>query len=174
MTANRSSRLTVVIAAWCGVALLCGCVGYRIGSTLPPGIRIIHVPTFINRTSEPLLETKTTRAAIQEFQRDGSLSIGEKAKADVILEVELTGVRQDPLQYDRDRAKTVREYRLTITASVTLRNRKTGKIILKNPDVRGEYDFIPPGDLASAKRDAIPKAADDLAHDIVESVVEYW
>jgi len=155
-------------------AMFAGCAGYRLGSTLPAGINVIHVPTFTNKTDEPRLEIETTRAVIQEFQRDGSLSVGEESKADVVLDVVLTGLRQEPLQYQKDNAKTVREYRLTITASVVLRNRRTGKVIAKNPRVQGEADFIPPGDLASAKRNAIPEAAKDLAHDIVENVVEYW
>ena len=52
---------------------LTGCAGYRLGTMLPPDIQSVAVPTFINRTSEPLLESETTRAAIREFQQDGSL-----------------------------------------------------------------------------------------------------
>ena len=151
-----------------------GCAGYRLGSTLPEGINVICVNQFTNKTREPQLEIATTRAVIQEFQRDGSLSIGEEKKSDIVLDVVLTEIKQQPLQYQRDRANTTREYRLTITASIVLRNRRTGKVMFSNPRVQGEEDFIPAGDLASSKRDAIPEAASDLAHDIVESVVEYW
>ena len=55
----------------------CGCVGlgYRLGSSLPPDIRSVYVPVFVNRTGEPRVETEATRAAKQEFQRDGTLHL---------------------------------------------------------------------------------------------------
>ncbi len=40
--------------------------------------------------------------------------------------------------------------------------------------VKGDATFEMFGDLSSAKREALPDAAKDLAHKIVESVVEYW
>jgi len=158
-----------------GVALLLtgGCAGYRIGSTLPPGISVVNVPTFENQTSEPRLEIETTQATISEIQRDGTLSVSDFDKSDVILNVVLTGFRLEPLRYDPNRTTTTREYRLTITADLKLTYRRT-KEVLTQATVQGEADFTPTGDLSSAKREALPIAATDLAHDIVESIVEYW
>ena len=45
------------------VPLLGGCLGYRLGTTLPPGIRSLHVPTFVNLTGEPGLESETATTA---------------------------------------------------------------------------------------------------------------
>ena len=61
--------------------LLPGCAGYRLGSMLPPDIKLVHVPTFINKTSEPQLEIATTRFALQEFQTDGSLKLSSAEEA---------------------------------------------------------------------------------------------
>ncbi len=155
------------------VLMFCGCIGYRLGSTLPPGINVVHVPTFVNKTSEPRLEIETSQAAIREFQRDGTLSVSDLEKSDVVLYVNLVGFRLEPLRYEADRTTTTEEYRLTITASLKLTERLTGKILTRNT-VEGEADFIPSGDLSSAKRNALPAAARDLAHDIVENVVEFW
>ncbi len=150
-----------------------GCIGYRLGSTLPEGINVIHVPTFVNKTTEPRLEIECSQAALRELQRDGTLSVSDLEKSDVVLNVELTGFRLDPLRYNADTSTTTREYRLTITANITLTNRRTKEVMTRNT-VHGENDFIPAGDLSSAKREALPGAAADLAHDIVESVVEFW
>jgi len=150
-----------------------GCVGYRLGSTLPPGINVVHVPTFVNKTTEPRLEIETSQAAIRELQRDGTLSVSDLGKSDVVLNVSLIGFRLEPLRYESDNTTTTREYRLTITADIKLTNRRTGKV-MTHTTVQGEADFVPTGDLSSAKREALPEAAADLAHDIVESIVEYW
>lgn len=154
-------------------SVLTGCAGYRLGSTLPPGINVVHVPIFINKTSEPLLEIVTSQAVISEIQRDGTLSIGSREKCDVILDVSVIDLQLKPLRYETDRTTTTREYRMTITASLKLTNRLTGKVMTRNV-VIGENDFMPIGDLSSAKRDAVPEAARDLARRIVENIVEYW
>lgn len=170
---------SLVQRAWRGAAaavlavLVGGCAGYRLGSTLPPGIRSVYVPTFVNRTGEPLLEATATAATLQEIQRDGTLALGEAGGADAILEVTLDRLVLEPLRYQRDRGKTTSEYRLRIRAELTFKERRSGKV-LSQRKVEGEATFPPLGDLASGKRQAIPTAARDLAHDIVESVVEYW
>jgi hypothetical protein len=158
--------------AWtCAAAA--GCAGYRLGSTLPPGLRSVHVPVFVNRTAEPQLENDATQAAMAEFQKDGTLRVAPAAEADAVLEVELTAFGLEPLRYDRDRAKTAVEYRARISARLVFKENRTGEVLMSKT-VEGESTFVPTGDLSTAKRTAIPAAAADLAHDIVEAVVEYW
>lgn len=153
--------------------VLTGCAGYRLGSTLPEGINVINVPTFVNKTTEPLLDVIATQATIKEIQRDGTLSIGTLDKSDIVLHVSLIGIKLQPLLYEKDSRTTTREYRMTLTASLKLTNLSTGKVMTRNV-VIGETDFMPTGDLSTAKREAIPFAAKDLARRIVENVVEYW
>lgn len=148
-------------------------MGYRIGNTLPAGVRSVHVPTFKNQTGEPLLETDTTRATIEELQTDGSLKICDADRADARLDVVLLSEAMEPVVYERNDAKVPEEYRLRITAKVSLVGARDGKEILSRT-VKGEKLFKPGGDLATAKRSAIPKASKDLAHRIVQAVVEYW
>ena len=150
-----------------------GCVGYRLGTTLPPGIRSIYVPSFINRTGEPELEVTTTRATIQEFQRDGTLKMGSEGGADAYLKVTLQEFRLVPLRYSNDQAKTTSEYRLIIIAQVNF-YRSTTDEQLSSRRVRGESTFNPGGDLSLAKLNALPEAAEDLGHHIVQTIVEYW
>jgi hypothetical protein len=45
---------------------------------------------------------------------------------------------------------------------------------MENPRISGESDFVFAGDLTSSKRRALPEAAEDFGHDIVEGVVEAW
>jgi hypothetical protein len=154
-------------------AVLCGCAGYRLGNTLPANIKTVYVPTFINNTGEPMVETDATRAAIQELQMEGSLEVAGLDFADSILEVSLVSISFQPLSFQSDSRKTAKEYRLYLTADVLFKKAKTNEILSKK-QVSGEATFLPSGDLASAKRLALPKASKDLAHRIVEAVVEYW
>jgi hypothetical protein len=151
-----------------------GCAGYRLGSMLPPDIQTVHVAMFANHTSEPQLEGTTTSAVIAEFQRDATLRVVNKGSdADTRLDVELIRFSVQPLRYDRNRPRAADEYRITIRAKLVFRRVSTG-VALVEKEVEGDSTFVVTGDLTSAKRAATPAAARDLAHDIVESVVESW
>ena len=151
-----------------------GCVGYRLGSTLPPDVKAIYVRLFINKCNEPLLEIDTTNATIAEFQKDGTLRIVPKDEADVLLETTLNAMTLTPLRYDQttDKAKP-NEYRLTLQVSFVLKRAKTQEI-MNEASVIGESTFVFIGNLNSSKRAAIPAASQDLAKRIVEKVVETW
>ncbi|MDP6524395.1 MAG: LptE family protein [Kiritimatiellia bacterium] len=169
---ERSRTLHVRIAAICLAATLTGCAGYRLGSTLPKNLRSISVATFVNEAGEPLLETETTSAAIREFQKDGTLQVvGDSA--DLILKVTLSDYSLQPIRYDRDREKRTNEYRMIIRAKIECRVAKSGEILVSK-NVAGDTTFSLVGSLSVAKRDALPATAADLAHDIVESIVEVW
>lgn len=151
-----------------------GCVGYQLGSTLPPDVKAIYVHRFINKCNEPLLEIDTTNATIAEFQKDGTLRIVSKGEADVLLETTLNAMTLTPLRYDQitDKAKP-NEYRLTLEVSFVLKRAKT-RDIMNEASVVGESTFVYVGNFNSSKRAAIPAASEDLAKRIVEKVVETW
>jgi hypothetical protein len=160
----------------CGLftALLSGCTGYRLGSMLPDDIKTVYVPTFHNRTSEPFIISETTRAVKEALQLDGSLQITDERDADSILDVTLKQYSLTPIVYERSARTTPNQYRINLSASVALRRTDNGAIIVNYPDVRGDANIDFAGDLTTAKRRALPAVSRDLAHDIVELIVEYW
>lgn len=152
-----------------------GCMGYRLGSMLPKDIRTVYIPTFVNKTTEPMIENATTDAAIREFQQDGSLKVVRNPEdADAILEVVLTSYTLDPISYDATEKTTANEYRMTITASLFLKRRATGQIIVDRPSVYGDSTFPIAGDFTSSQTIGLPEAADKLAQRVVEQVTEAW
>lgn len=169
----KRSHLTL-LAALPALLLLNGCVGYQLGSMLPKDIQTVYVPTFMNATSEPFLETETTRATIQEIQRDGSLKIAAEAEADSVLYIRLTSYELTPLVYEQSNRSRPSQYRAITYADVVLQRRSTGEVIAKKNNLRGDTTFDFSGDLTTAKRNALPQVAEDLAHVIVELVVETW
>jgi hypothetical protein len=155
--------------------LLTGCASYQLGSMLPDDIKTVYVPTFINKTSEPMIETEATQGTIRELQKDGSLKVvGTPEEADTLLIVTLTDYQLTPLKYERDLNTTADQYRMTLTAQVVLTRRTTDKVVAENPRVQGEADFPIAGDFTSSKKQGLPNAALDLAHNIVEIIVETW
>lgn len=176
--AKRSIRIaTALLAGTAGLlpSLLSGCAafGYRLGSTLPADIRDVSVSAFVNRTREPQIEADMTRAVLQEIQKDGNLRVVAPEAADAVLEVTLVKFEQEPIRYDRREVTMGREFRLRVTAQVLFR-RKTPAETLVDRTVIGEATFQAAGDLATPKREALPRLAQDLARRIQESVVECW
>lgn len=168
---NRAPILGLLLAA----VSLTGCVGYRLGSMLPPDIRSVYVPMFVNETTEPLIEDEATRAAIKEFQKDGSLQVaGTPEEADALLKVTLVGYDLSPLTYDITKKTAANEYRLTLTAALVMTRAKGGDVLAESPNVQGESTFVVSGDFTSSKQRGLPVACQDLAHDLIETVVETW
>ncbi len=171
---RSASRLCLFSLAVALVSLP-GCTGYKIGSTLPPDLRTIYVPTFANVTGQPRVEFQVTSETIRELQRQGTLQVTGEGQADLILEAKLTKYELIPLQYRRDQALTAREYRLQLQAEVVLKRAGTGKVLVTDSAVVGWATFLSQGgDLKAAERSALPAAARDLGFHIVEAVVEYW
>ena len=167
-------RIILALLAFGLVLSVNGCAGYRLGSMLPPDIKTVYVPTFVNKTSEPLLEVETTRAFLQELQRDGSLRVVNEEQADAVITVTLRSFSIDPVSYRTEQRTTAREYRILLSAGVVMTRRGSGSVVVDSPNVRGDYVFPIAGDLTSSKLRGIPLAAQDLAHNIVEKIVEVW
>jgi outer membrane lipopolysaccharide assembly protein LptE/RlpB len=157
------------------VACVAGCSSYRLGSTLDNDIRTVHIPTFGNKTTEAFLETETTRATRQEIQKDGSLLLVDDINtADSILEVVILSYDLTPLSYDRENRTRANEYRINMEASVVLRKTADRSILVNLPSIRGDTTFSFAGDLVTARRQALPTVAADLARDIVAGITESW
>jgi len=151
-----------------------GCVGYQLGSMLPPDINKVYIPTFINETTEPMVEIETTQAAIAQFQLDGSLEVVREDQADSILTVVVKDFTLEPVGYSKVRRTAANEYRLVLTASIVFKRIATDEILVMYPAVTGWTTFPYQGDLSSAKRSALPDAAEKLGYNIVKRVVETW
>jgi hypothetical protein len=173
----KTSSLNMLASVACGLTVLLslsGCTGYTVGSTLPPGIASIYIPTFTNLSGEPQLESETTNAAISEFQKDGSLRIVSETQADAVLEVTITDYKIVPLRFEQDNPTNSKEYRMFLTVKLVLTRTKDGEVVVKREGVEGNKTFTRTGSLSAAKQAILPEAARDLAHKIVVSVAEYW
>jgi hypothetical protein len=154
--------------------LIAGCVGYQFGTSLPGNYKTICVKTFENKTGEPNLEFAATQAALRQFQSDGSLAVADAVSADLILETSMAEARFDAVRFAKNRTATANEYRMTVESFITLTDRKTGDVLIAKRKVLGEASFRTQGDSQQARLSAQPLVADDLAHQIVKNVVEFW
>ena len=154
--------------------LLSGCLGYQLGGSRPEDIKTAAMAPVVNKTAEPAIELQVTHAVRDRLQFDGRLKLvnGDGA-ADAVIEVILTDYDLTPIAFRSEQRTTPEIYRLRITGTATLKNAETGDIISESRTY-GEATFPFEADLTSAKRDALPLAAAELAKFMVDDLIETW
>ena len=153
---------------------------------LPASYRTLYIEPFQNaipitqETSErtgffsniPELTEKVTRGVIDRFLFDGTLRVtNSPEKADLRLNGKLLDFYRQALRKQDD--QTVEEYRLNLTAAVTLRDRD-GKLLLEDPNLVADTTYFLSGSQAKGETAAVDDLVTDFSRRIVEWVIEYW
>lgn len=168
---NRRIHLLNSLAA---SLLMAGCMGYQLGGSRPEGIDSVTMAPVINRTTESAIELQITHAVRNRIQFDGRMQlVNDENNADAIIEITLTDYRLTPISYRKEQTSTPRSYRLRITGVAELKERATGDV-LSTSSTYGEADFEFEDDLTSSKRDALPRAAEEIAKFMVDDLIERW
>jgi outer membrane lipopolysaccharide assembly protein LptE/RlpB len=150
-----------------------GC-GYRLGALNNRDHRTVAVPIFQNKSIVPQIHAQITSAVVKRLQTDASPRVVAESEADMVLSGEVLEVERTPLRFQRLNQSVAREYRLTVAALISLRDRRTGKMIFENLRITGQTDFFIGGDLQSAEAQALALAAENLARKIAARVAEGW
>lgn len=150
------------------------CAGYRLGTTLPGDLRTVYVRTFENRTEKIEIALDITDAVITRFRQDGNLAPAGDAEADTALEGEIVGWSRMVLGTTGRDDDEVDEYRLVISARISLFNRKTSAYLVKGQVVQGTTDFFVGGSLPESEDAAAPDAYRDLARAVVDAAISVW
>jgi len=123
-------------------------------------------------TNYPEIEEKVTQGMISRFLFDGNLRVtNQPENADLLLTGFVFDFFRQPLRRRED--DTVEEYRLNLSASVTLRD-KAGKLLLQDPAMIGDTTYFVTGPTARAEATAVDDLVTDFSRRVVEWVIEYW
>jgi hypothetical protein len=150
-----------------------GCAGYRLGPVngLAAGEKSVQISPFANLTLQPRLTDAVTAQMRKELQRDGTYQLASHDDGDIILSGSLTSYVRTEVTLAAQDVLTVRDFRLSLTAHVTARERSSGKEIL-NQTVTGHTLLRVGNDLPSAERQALPLLANDLARNVTALLAE--
>lgn len=168
---SKAFQQTVALALLTGLAA--GCAGYHLGPTngTEAGDKTIQVNPFVNQTLQPRLTDAVTSQMRNELQRDGTYKLSTGGDADIVVTGALTTYQRQEITFASTDILTVRDFRLSLTARVTARERATGKELF-NQAVSG-YTLMRVGaDMPSAERQAMPLLAADLAKNITALLAE--
>lgn len=157
--------LIAVLLAGCGYAL----VGRA--NFLPPEIRTVQVPAFVNRTSRVELEQRVTQAVAEEMVSRGRLQlVTDASDADVILRGVIQSFHITPVSFNEEGRAT--RYQAVVNAAIELVDHRDEKdeVLWKNEHyVYRETYEIDSAVLTSFDQET--RAIQDIAERFAESVV---
>lgn len=116
----------------CLVLLVClsGC-GYHFSGhsgNLPGGVEKLYIPLFINKTSEPRLETRFASQVSEVFSRNKKiLQVEKREEAEAVLLGTVRSYKNQSLSYDR--RDDIGTYYSTMNIDVELRRVDTNQLI---------------------------------------------
>ena len=171
----RSFGLSWLAACGCAALALFlgGCAGYTLGPTngLAAGEKSLKIRPFANLTLEPRLTDTVTEQMRKELQRDGTFQLSTHGEADLVLSGSITRFQRTEVTFASTDILQVQDFRLILTAQVTVTERSTGKVLLDQA-ISG-YTLVRVGsDMTSAERQALPLLADDLAKNTIARLSE--
>jgi len=153
--------------------LLAGCASYHLGAVngQVAGGQSIEIQPFNNQTMQPRLGDAVTQALRERVQSDGTCRLATSAPGDVVVSGVLREYHRVGMSFLNHDVATPQDFRVTLTAHVTVRSRATGKVLLER-DVLGHTLINLGADMASSERQAAPLLAADLAQNIVSLITE--
>lgn len=167
---NRSVLRVLGLAGL--LAFLPGCASYQLGSTaaFPAGQHSLQVAGISNLTNEPRLIEALNSALRKRLQQDGTYKLDTRGESDVVLTGVITRFDRSVLSLQPADILTARDYALSMTAKLTVKERAGGKVLFDR-EVSGRTTIRAGTDLASAERQAVPLLAEDLARNAITLVV---
>ena len=168
-TVRAAALLIALLATGCGYAL----VGRA--NFLPPDIRTIQVPAFVNRTTRVELEQRVTSAVAEEIVSRARLQlVSVPAEAHVILRGVIQGFGITPVSFNEQGRAT--RYQAFVAASIELvDHRNDDKPIWKNDQYifRETYELDPSQvDAFDQETRAIQQIAERFAESVVANLLE--
>ena len=149
---------------------LAGCANYRWTSPVPADMRTVSVPTFRNESDLLELGAVATRQVLREFQREGTFKIASADDAAIEVQGVIKSATVGRIYFKREMSMRAYEQRLVVSADVSFVDRRNGKVMVNNRKYTAETTYFSDTDMATARRDASGRAAEDLARQIVDDV----
>ncbi len=163
------------LAALTLLTVSCGYALVGTGSFLPPEVKTIQVPAFVNRTTRVELEQRVTQAIAEEVVSRGRLRlVTSPAEADVILRGEVQSFNINPVAFNEQGRAT--QYQVSVTAKIELVNhRQDDKVLWKNDNYLFTENYaidIATADAFDQESRAIREIAERFSRSVVTNLME--
>lgn len=146
---------------------------YHMGGLKPAAMQELDtfsVEMFANHSTQPTAGMLLTTAVTDSLQRDGTYRLASSSRADFTVSGEITHLSRESLLTDPDDTYLSREVGVTVHVRYTIRNNRTGAVIMQREVTgQGSY-FTDTGNQQSAVDSALSYAARNAADDITNDL----
>lgn len=151
--------------------VLAGCASYGWRSSVPPEMRTVSVPTFRNESNVTELGAVASRQLLREFQREGTFAI--RSTGDSALEIQGVIVKATGNLTGQDRrlGSRINAFDMKLVALVSVIDKRKGRVLVDNRTYKAQVPYAAGMDVVTALRDASGRAAEDLARQVVDDVL---
>jgi len=152
--------------------MLASCATYAPQPNLPPEIRTIAVPVFINSTNTFNIEQYITQKTVDGFITDGRVSVMDEFRADAVAKCTITRYILTPIVFDEK--QTPVQYRLRVYVDISMFDNKAQAEMYKQKDIWEETTYFVVNNMgmpAETEELARTRVLDQLAGRIVRRVV---
>jgi outer membrane lipopolysaccharide assembly protein LptE/RlpB len=158
------------------VLLSTGCGYHTAGKAnlLPPDLRSLAVPAFVNQTQTYKIEQLLTAAVVQEFStRTAYRVVTQPDSADAVLRGTVLTTSTTPLTYDSKTGRAA-SVLVIVSMSVSLKD-KQGKVLYQNPSYVFREQYQVSQELSSFFEEDSPafqRLSREFARTLVSNVLE--
>ncbi len=165
----RMPRISILLLS-CLAALPVGC-GYSTKRPFATDIQTIHVEMMQSKEFRRELEFRLTESLVKRIEMDTPYRIAPKSSADALLTGEILNVENRTFGNDF-KTDLPREIGSTVVIRFRLQDLRTGDLMVDRPRNVYQTSYIPP--VGETFSDAMTRAMDSLAEQMVESMESAW
>jgi outer membrane lipopolysaccharide assembly protein LptE/RlpB len=160
---NVKKSLNFALTVFLTGFILSNCGYYSFKGTIPPHLKSIAIPIFVDRSGYPGVQNKVSDAVTQAFIADNTFKLVDESRADIILNGTIQSVDQKVAAVKP--GETVAEYQMVVSVKVVCEDINQSKKMYEK--VFREYGTMS----SNAGQDEKDQAIDDAIELITESII---
>ncbi len=158
-----------------GAVFIASCASYTPNVNLPSDIKTAAVPIFVNKTDRYEMEQYITQKTLDEFLKDGKVSIADEKTADAIIKCRLKKYVLTPVRFDVNQIP--QEYLLRIYMDIYFFDNRAQRLLWKDENLWEETRYYVVNDIGMPVEDETigrNRVLDKLASRVLRRVVYGW
>lgn len=150
-----------------------GCANYRLGTGTRPAFATLQVEPVANRTPLPQTEALFSARLREAFLRDGRVPLATSGAA-AVLAVTLADFRREVAAVREGDTGLARKFNLTLTATATLRDAASGRLIWDRRPFTVTREAFTDGGQLQSEHQVLPLLAEALAQRVSQATLDSW
>ena len=169
------SRVSTLLLSFFCFLIAAGCSHYQLGTDSTPSFRTLYVEPIANKTLLPQSQPLVTTRLREGFARDPRVQITNSAAgADATLVVVIDDYHRDIAAVREGDTGLARKFNVTLGATCTLRDNRTGRAIFENRPVIAVREVFTDSGQLQGEYQTLPLLAEALATKVVHTALDIW